>query len=42
MLLESVPGDAMAIYELQNSLKGLQLRLGDRNRVSDTVRQIQS
>ncbi|WP_255291432.1 fibronectin type III domain-containing protein [Natrinema sp. CBA1119] len=40
--LEDVPGDAMAIYELQDSPQGLELRLGDRARVDETVRQIQS
>ncbi|ADB63415.1 hypothetical protein Htur_4629 (plasmid) [Haloterrigena turkmenica DSM 5511] len=39
--LEDVSGDAMAIYELQDSLEGLQLRLGDRTRVRDAVQQMQ-
>ncbi|WP_226043469.1 fibronectin type III domain-containing protein [Natrinema sp. DC36] len=40
--LEAVPGDALAVYENDVTPEGQQLRLGNRQQVSETVRRIQS
>ncbi|SEW10217.1 fibronectin type III domain-containing protein [Natrinema salifodinae] len=40
--LEDIPGDAMVVYDVKESPDGLQLRLGSRNRVDETVQRMQS
>lgn len=40
--LEAIPGDAMAVYNLQDGPDGLSARLGDRDRVQDRLSAIDS
>lgn len=40
--LDEIPGDAMSVYEIDESPDGLRLRLGNRSQVSETVQRIQT